>query len=127
MEMLKLKLEEAVKLNLSSRGFVKGLDLRESAISFSDKDNKLFIAINYAKWLFSELDKLKLIEVNLDGKTVGVFEIGEQILATKVKGWLRMIINFKLLIGNFTEMFEGSGEENGCPLFSIAINVINRD
>jgi len=57
MDMLRAKLDRAVELNLLSRGFVKGLDLRETAISFSDKDNKLLIAINYAKWIFGKVKK----------------------------------------------------------------------
>jgi len=74
MDMLRAKLERIIELNLLSRGFVKGLDLRETAISFSDKDNKLLIAMNYAKWLFGEEDKLKVIEVDLDKGTIKKFE-----------------------------------------------------
>ena len=57
MDMLRAKLERIIELNLLSRGFVKGLDLRETAISFSDKDNKLLIAMNYAKWIFGKVKK----------------------------------------------------------------------
>jgi len=61
-------------MNLLSRVFVKSLDFRESSMLFSDKDDKLYIAKNYTKWLFGEIDKLELIEVDLDGERVRVFK-----------------------------------------------------
>jgi len=74
MGMLRTKLERAVELNLLSREFVKGLDFRESSITFSDRDNKLLIAMNYSEWLFGEADKLKVIVVDLDRSTIERFE-----------------------------------------------------
>jgi len=66
------KLEEAVKMGLLDDNFVKSLDLHEDSIGIDG--NKLFIAKGYTKWLFGKIDRLKIIEVDLDKKTTSVFE-----------------------------------------------------
>jgi len=68
----------------------RNLDLKEDAVSFINKDNKLYIVKNCAKWLFREIDKLKLIEADLDKKArygfvlcfMDVYGISQLILLT---------------------------------------------
>jgi len=74
MRMLRTKLEKAVEMNLLSKDFVKSLDFKEDAVLFSDKDNKIHIAKNYTKWVFGEIDRMEIVEIDLDEKTVRVLE-----------------------------------------------------
>ncbi|MHA1834616.1 MAG: hypothetical protein ACTSV7_11595 [Candidatus Baldrarchaeia archaeon] len=66
------KLEEAVKMGLLKEEIVRSLDLHEDSIGF--KGSMVFVAKNYAKWLFRETDKLEIIEIDLNKKTVKVLE-----------------------------------------------------
>lgn len=63
---------EAVRMGLLKKEFVSSLDLYEDSVGF--KGGKVFVAKNYARWLFGELDKLEVVEVDLNEKTVRVFE-----------------------------------------------------
>jgi len=66
------KLWEAVRMGLLEEEFVKSLDLYEDTIGI--KGSKVLVAKNYAKWLFGEIDKLEVVEIDLDEKTIRVFE-----------------------------------------------------
>jgi len=66
------KLWEAVKIGLLKEEFVRSLDLHEDSVGF--KGSKIFVAKNYARWLFGEVDKLEIIEIDLNEKTVRVLE-----------------------------------------------------
>jgi len=73
MRKIRTMLREAVKKGLLTEDFVKNLDLHEDCVGFNPKDGAIFVAKGYAKWLFREVDKLEIIEVDLNKNKVKVF------------------------------------------------------